>query len=61
MILYNSILWALLFILIWGVFAWLIYDKNEKSVSFIALIIPTLILISWFAHVWLHIKVIYNF
>lgn len=53
MILYNLslVLWTLLFILIYGVFAWIIYDKNDKLVSFIALILPTLILILWFVHV----------
>ena len=53
MILYNLnlVLWSLLFILIYGVFAWGIYNKNDKLVSFIALILPTLILILWFVHV----------
>ena len=53
MILYNLnlVLWSLLFILIYGVFAWGIYDKNDKLVSFIALILPTLILILWFVYI----------
>lgn len=53
MVLYNLnlVLWSLLFILIYGVFACGIYDKNDKLVSFIALILPTLILILWFVHV----------
>ena len=53
MILYNLnlVLWLLLFILIYGVFAWAIYDKNDKLVSFIALILPTLILILWFVYI----------
>ena len=47
----GLLIWTLLIILIYGVFVWVIYDKNDKLVSFIAMILPTLILIVWFVQV----------
>ena len=46
----ELLIWTLLIILIYGVFVWGIYDKNDKLVSFIAMIPPTLILIMVFVH-----------
>ena len=46
----ELLIWTLLIILIYGVFVWGIYDKNDKLVSFIAMIPPTLILIIVFVH-----------
>ncbi|CBJ94345.1 hypothetical phage protein [Campylobacter phage CPt10] len=53
MILYNLtlVVWSLVFILFYGWFVWKIYDKNDKLVSFISMILLTLILILWFTHV----------
>ena len=53
MILYNStlVLWSLVFVLFYGCFAWVIYDKNNKLTSFVAMIPLTIILIMWFTHV----------
>lgn len=61
MILYNStlVLWSLVFVLFYSVFAWEIYDKNNKLTSFIAMIPLTIILIMWFTHVilaWNHFE-----
>lgn len=44
------VIWTLLIVLIYGVFVWGIYDKNDKLVSFIAMIPPTVILIMVFVH-----------
>ena len=46
----ELLIWTLLIILIYGVFVWGIYDKNDKLVSFIAMIPPTIILIMVFVH-----------
>ena len=46
-----GIVWTLFFFLIYGVFFWGIYDKNDKLVSFIAMISPTIILIMWIINV----------
>ena len=46
----QLLIWTLLIILIYGVFVWGIYDKNDKLVSFIAMIPPTLILIMVIVH-----------
>lgn len=47
----GLVIWTLVFVLIYGAFVWGIYDKNDKLVSFIAIIPPTIILIMWFIHV----------
>ena len=44
------LIWTLLIILIYGVFVWGIYDKNDKLVSFIAMIPLTIILIMVFVY-----------
>ena len=44
------VIWTLLIVLIYGTFVWGIYDKNDKLVSFIAMIPPTVILIMVFVH-----------
>ena len=44
------VIWTLLIVLIYGAFVWGIYDKNDKLVSFIAMIPPTVILIMVFVH-----------
>ena len=46
----QLLIWTLLIILIYGVFVWGIYDRNDKLVSFIAMIPPTLILIMVIVH-----------
>lgn len=53
MILYNLtlVLYSLVVVLFFSMFAWVIYDKNDRLTSFVAMIPLTLILILWFAHV----------
>ena len=46
-----GIVWTLFFFLIYGMFFWGIYDKNEKLVSFITMIPLTIILIMWIINV----------
>ena len=46
----EIVIWTLLIVLIYGAFVWGIYDKNNKLVSFIAMIPPTIILIMVFVH-----------
>lgn len=47
----GLVIFSLLIVLIYGAFVWVIYDKNDKLVSFIAMISPTLILIMWIVQV----------
>lgn len=47
----GLVIFSLLIVLIYGAFVWEIYDKNDKLVSFIAIIPPTIILIMWIVQV----------
>ena len=55
----SIVIWTLLIVLIYGVFFWGIYDKDDKLQSFIGMIPLTLILILWFVQAilaWNHFE-----